>query len=94
MMDDGALGVVGHGDPIADGRAIDTGELVAKPAGELPEPCLAAEQVIDASAIGGNAGWNETRAVAFESIELGCEKRSKSEIFKFTFERNQCLAPV
>jgi hypothetical protein len=29
MMDDGALGVVGHGSPIADGRAIDTGELVA-----------------------------------------------------------------
>ena len=29
MMDDGALGVVGHGNPITDGRAIDTGELVA-----------------------------------------------------------------
>jgi hypothetical protein len=29
MMDDGALGVVGYGNPIADGRAIDTGELVA-----------------------------------------------------------------
>jgi len=29
MMDDGALSVVGHGNPIADGRAIDTGEFVA-----------------------------------------------------------------
>ena len=29
MMNDGALGVVGHGNPVTDGRAIDTGELVA-----------------------------------------------------------------
>ena len=29
MMDDGALGIVGHGNPVADGRAIDTRELVA-----------------------------------------------------------------
>ena len=91
-MDDGALGVVGHGNPIADGRAIDTGELVAEPAGELTEPGLTAEQVIDPGPIGGNPGRNETRAVVSESIELGCEKRSKSEIFKF--ERNQRLAPV
>jgi hypothetical protein len=96
MMHGGALGVVGDGYPVADGRAIDTGELVAKPAGELPEPCLTAEEVIDAGAIGGNAGRNETRTVAFQLIELGCEKRSKSEIFTFTFtfERAQCLAPV
>ena len=90
MMDDGALGVVGHGDPIADGRAIDTGELVAKPAGELPEPCLAAEKVIDTSSIGGNSSRNETRAGTIQWIELRCEKRSESEIF----ERNQHLAPV
>jgi len=29
MMDDGALGVVGHSNPITDRRAIDTGEFVA-----------------------------------------------------------------
>jgi hypothetical protein len=29
MMDDGALGVVGYGNPVADGGAIDTGELMA-----------------------------------------------------------------
>ena len=91
-MDDGALGVIGYGNPIADGRAIDTGEVVAKPAGELSEPCLTAEKVIDTSPVGGNAGRNETRAGMFQLIELGCEKRSKSEIFKF--ERNQRLAPV
>ena len=89
-MDDGALGVVGDGNPVAHRRAIDSGELVAEPAGELPEPGLAAEQVIDTSPIGGNAGRNETRAVTFQLIELGCEKRSKSEIF----ERKQRLAPV
>jgi hypothetical protein len=92
MMDDGALGVIGYGNPIADGRAIDTGEVVAKPAGEFSEPCLTAEQVVDASTIGGNASRNETRAGTFQRFELGCEKRSKSEIFKF--ERNQRLAPV
>jgi hypothetical protein len=92
MMDDGALGVVGYGNPIADGRAIDSGELMAQPAGELSEPCLAAEQVIDTSPVGGNASRNETRAGMFQRFELGCEKRSKSEIFKF--ERNQRLAPV
>jgi hypothetical protein len=92
MMDDGALGIVGHGNPIADGRAIETGELVAQPAGELPEPGLTAEKVIDTSPIGGDASRNETRAGVFQMIELGCEKRSKSEIFKF--ERNQRLAPV
>jgi hypothetical protein len=92
-MDDGALGIVSHSNPIADGRAIDTGELVAQPAGELPEPGLAAEKVIDTSPIGGDAGRNETGAVTFQVIELGCEKRSKSEICKFKFERNQRLAP-
>ena len=91
-MDDGALGVVGDGHPVANGRAIDTGKLVAEPAGELPEPGLTAEKVIDTSPIGGDAGRNETRAVTFQLIELGREKRSKSEIFKF--ERNQRLAPV
>jgi hypothetical protein len=29
MLDDGALGIVGHSNPITDRRAIDTGELVA-----------------------------------------------------------------
>jgi hypothetical protein len=29
MMDDGTLRIIGDGDPIADGWAIDTGELVA-----------------------------------------------------------------
>jgi hypothetical protein len=91
MMDDGTLRIVGHGNPIADGRAIDTGELVAQPAGELSEPCLAAEKVIDTSAIGGDASWDETRAGTFQVIELLGEKRSKSEIFKFKFERNQRL---
>ncbi len=61
-MDDGALGIVGHGNPIADGRAIDTGELVAQPAGELSEPGLTAEKVIDTSSIGGDPSRNETRA--------------------------------
>ncbi len=89
-MDDGALGIVGDGNPIADGRAIDTGELVAQPAGELSESCLTAEQVIDASPIGGNSCRNETRAATFQLIELGCEILSKSEIC----ERNQRLAPV
>ena len=93
-MDDGTLGIVGHGNPIADGRAIDTGELVAKPAREFPEPCLAAKKVIDTGSIGGNASRNETRAVTSQLIELCCEKRSESEIFKFKFERNQRLAPV
>jgi hypothetical protein len=92
VVDDGALGVVGHGNPVADGRAIDTGELVAQPAGELPEPRLTAEKAIDTSSIGGNASRNETRTGTFQLIELGCEKRSKSKIFKF--ERNQRLAPV
>jgi hypothetical protein len=89
-MDDGALGIFGHGNPIADGRAIDTGELVAQPAGELPEPGLTAEKVIDAGSIGGDPGRNETRASLFEMIELRCEKWSESEIF----ESNQRLAPV
>ena len=93
-MDHRALGVVSYGNPIADGRPIDTGELMAEPTGELPKPCLAAEQVIDTRPIGGDAGWDETRAGLFQVIELGCEKWSKSEIF--TFERNQLqgLAPV
>ena len=29
MMDDGALGVIGHGNPVTDGWAVDTRELVA-----------------------------------------------------------------
>jgi hypothetical protein len=92
MMDDGTLGVVGYGDPVANGRAIDTGEPVPQAARELAEPGITAEQVINPSTIGGNPGWNETRAGTFQGIELGCEKRSKSEFFKF--ERNQRLAPV
>jgi hypothetical protein len=91
-MDDGTLGVIDYGDPVADGRAIDTGELVAQPAGKLPEPGPTAEKVIDPSAIGGDPGWNETRASTLQGIELSFEKRSESEFFKF--ERNQRLAPV
>jgi hypothetical protein len=91
-MNDGALGVVDHGNPVTDGRAIDTGELVAEPAGDLTEPGLTAEQVIDPGSVGGNPGRNEIRASMFEAVELRCEKRSKSEIFKF--ENYQRLAPV
>jgi hypothetical protein len=90
-MNDGALGVVGHGNPVTDGRAIDTGELVAEPAGDLPEPGLTAEQVISPGPVGGNPGRNEIWASLFEAVELLREKRSKSEIFKF--KNNQHLAP-
>jgi len=89
-MDDSALGIVSYGYPIADGRAIDTGELVAQPARKLPEPCLAAKKVINPSAVGGDSSWKEARAGTFQGIELGCEKRSESEFY----ERNQRLAPV
>jgi hypothetical protein len=90
MMNDGTLGVVGDDDPVAHGRPIDTSELVAESAGELSEPGPAAEQVVDPSAIGGNPGWHESGADTFQGIELGREKRSKSEFF----ESNQRLAPV
>jgi hypothetical protein len=93
-MDDGALGVVGNGNPVTDCWALDSGEFVAETAGELPEPRPTAEKVIDTSSIGGDPGRNEIRAGAFEVRELRCEKRSESEICKFTFERNQRLAPV
>ena len=59
---------------------------MAEPAGELPEPGLTAEQVIDPSSVGGDPGRNEIRASLFEAVELRCEKRSKSEIFKFENE--------
>jgi hypothetical protein len=94
MMNDGTLEVIGDGDPVAHGRPIDTSELVAQPAGEFSEPGLAAEQGIDPTAIGGDPGRHESRTDMFQGIELGREKRSKSEFCKFKFERKQRLAPV
>ena len=74
VVDDGALGVVGYGDPVADGRAIDTGELVAQPAGELSEPCLASRA--------GDRYQRHRRQCGLERVRGGSCSRGSSCVAK------------
>ena len=61
VMDDGALTVVGHGDPIADDRALGAVRAHGAAGQRALRAAPASEQGVDAGAIGGDARRNQTR---------------------------------
>ncbi len=103
-MDDGAIGRIRIGDrhPVAHRRALRPGQIVAQPAAQLAEPAAAAEQLVAARALPGDAGRDEVGAI--EQRALRGEERAEAQGFQRVertgierverIERAQDMAPA